>query len=150
MEAFTRALIGTNTRLLSNNKISAINFIFNLFFDSKFDKKLMHGQWLCPREPRFDSSHRQTFIEHLFTVNCVEKTKIKKKRPEMAHFKKIDAFFVDSFGDHLFVRLHVRSMQMSNRNRSCDISNATKETCAERPGSGRIAELWSSIDSNTS
>ena len=26
------------------------------------------------------------YMEHLFTVNCVEKTKIKKKRPGMAHF----------------------------------------------------------------
>ena len=26
------------------------------------------------------------FIEHLFTVNCIEKTKIKKQRPGMAHF----------------------------------------------------------------
>ena len=26
------------------------------------------------------------YIEQLFTVNCVEKTKIKKKMPEMAHF----------------------------------------------------------------
>ena len=25
-------------------------------------------------------------IEHLFTVNCIEKTKIKKKRPGMANF----------------------------------------------------------------
>ena len=31
------------------------------------------------RDPRFDSSHQQTFIKHLFNVNCVEKTKIKKK-----------------------------------------------------------------------
>ena len=31
------------------------------------------------RDPWFESSHRQTFIEHLFTVNCVEKTKIMKK-----------------------------------------------------------------------
>ena len=31
----------------------------------------------------------KTFIKHLFTVNCVEKTKIKKKRPGMAHLKKI-------------------------------------------------------------
>ena len=37
------------------------------------------------RGPRFESSH---FIEHLFTVNCIEKTKIKKKRQGMAHFKK--------------------------------------------------------------
>ena len=41
------------------------------------------------RCPRFDSSHRQNFIEHLFIINCIEKTKInKKKRPGMAHFFK--------------------------------------------------------------
>ena len=36
----------------------------------------------------FKSSHRQTFILdiYLFTVNCIEKMKIKKKRPGMAHF----------------------------------------------------------------
>ena len=42
------------------------------------------------RGPWFESSHRQKciYIEHLFTVNCVfEKTKIKKKRPGMAHLK---------------------------------------------------------------
>ena len=38
------------------------------------------------RRPRFDSSHRQNFIEHLFIINCIEKTKINKKRPGMAHF----------------------------------------------------------------
>ena len=32
------------------------------------------------RGPRFDSSHRQNFIEHLFIINCIEKTKINKKR----------------------------------------------------------------------
>ena len=26
------------------------------------------------------------YIEHLFTVNCIERTKIKKKRPGMGHF----------------------------------------------------------------
>ena len=31
------------------------------------------------RGPRFDSSHRQNFIEHLFIINCIEKTKINKK-----------------------------------------------------------------------
>ena len=40
------------------------------------------------RGPRFDSSHRQNFIEHLFIINCIEKTKINKKRPLMAHFFK--------------------------------------------------------------
>ena len=28
------------------------------------------------------------YVEHLCTVNCFEKTKIKKKRLVMAHFKK--------------------------------------------------------------
>ena len=31
------------------------------------------------RGPRFDSSHQQNFIEHLFIINCIEKTKINKK-----------------------------------------------------------------------
>ena len=44
---------------------------------------------------RFDSSHRQNFIEHLFIINCIEKTKINKKRPGMAHFKKQQLRFVD-------------------------------------------------------
>ena len=36
----------------------------------------------------FESSHRQTFITdiYLFTVNCIEETKIKRKRLRMAHF----------------------------------------------------------------
>ena len=29
------------------------------------------------------------YIEHLFTINCIEKTKIKKKGPGMSHLKKI-------------------------------------------------------------
>ena len=29
------------------------------------------------RGPRFESSHQRNFI-HLFTINCIEKTKIKK------------------------------------------------------------------------
>ena len=63
-------------------------------------KSMHYGQWLWlsgravaanTRDPRFESSHWQTFIENLFPVNCVEKTKIKKKRPRMAHsfLKKI-------------------------------------------------------------
>ena len=35
---------------------------------------------------RFESGHWQTYMEHLFTVNCNETTKIKKKRPGIAHF----------------------------------------------------------------
>ena len=41
------------------------------------------------RGPRFKSSHWQNYIEHLFTVNCIEKTKIRKKRPGMAHLKNV-------------------------------------------------------------
>ena len=41
------------------------------------------------RGPQFKSSHRQnlywTFV-YLFTINCIEKTKINKKRLRMAHF----------------------------------------------------------------
>ena len=67
------------------------------------------GQWLWlsgravasdTRDPRFKSSHRQTFIEHLFTVNCVEKTKIKKKRPGMAHLKKLNQSYSNLFAHH--------------------------------------------------
>ena len=35
----------------------------------------------------FESSYRLSFI-NLFTLNCMEKTKIKKKRPGMANLKK--------------------------------------------------------------
>ena len=41
------------------------------------------------RGPRFESVIDKLYIEHLFIVNFIEKTKIKKKRPEMAHLKKI-------------------------------------------------------------
>ena len=37
------------------------------------------------RDPRFESSHRQ----NLSTINCIEKTKIKKKRPGMTHLKNL-------------------------------------------------------------
>ena len=39
-------------------------------------------EWSPPtRDARFESSHQQTFIEHLFTVNC--------ERPGMAHKEKM-------------------------------------------------------------
>ena len=37
------------------------------------------------RGPWFESNHPQT-LYYLYTVNCIEKIKIKKKRPWMAHF----------------------------------------------------------------
>ena len=40
------------------------------------------------RDPLFESRHRQKIsIEH-FNVNCIEKTKIKKKRQQSFYFKK--------------------------------------------------------------
>ena len=32
-------------------------------------------------------------LDYLFTVNCIEKTKINKKRPRMAHLKNISNIF---------------------------------------------------------
>ena len=40
-------------------------------------------------DPWFESSRRQTFIEHLLTIDCVENT---KNRPGMAHFSKEPLF----------------------------------------------------------
>ena len=43
--------------------------------------------------PRFESSHRQKFMYKLnmcYCQLCIEKTKIKKKSPGMAHLKKLE------------------------------------------------------------
>ena len=46
-------------------------------------------RWLAISEVRGSNPVIDKFyIEHLFTVNCIEKTKIKEKRPGMAHFLK--------------------------------------------------------------
>ena len=45
-------------------------------------ERLLAISEVCGSNPVFGKIH----IEHLFTVNCIEKTKIKKKRPGMAHF----------------------------------------------------------------
>ena len=45
------------------------------------------------RGPWFESSHWRNLYFTLFTVNCIEKTKIKKKRPGMAHLKKKCSIF---------------------------------------------------------
>ena len=49
----------------------------------------------------------KTFIKHLFTVNCVEKTKIKKKRPGMAHLKKLSCFITKHVASDLVPQLNV-------------------------------------------
>ena len=41
--------------------------------------QLVERSLTIPEVQRFDSSHRQNFIEHLFIINCIEKTKINKK-----------------------------------------------------------------------
>ena len=38
------------------------------------------------RGPRFESAHQKTFY-YLSSVNCIEKTNIKKKGPGMGHLK---------------------------------------------------------------
>ena len=59
------------------------------------------------RGPRFESSHWQLLSDiYLFTVNCIEKTKIKKKRPRMALSKKqFGNMFADfqTYKSNLFV-----------------------------------------------
>ena len=40
--------------------------------------------------PRFKTSHRQILSD----INCIEKTEIKKKRPGMAHLKKISSIMI--------------------------------------------------------
>ena len=69
------------------------------------------------RGPRFESSHWQKFIyiEHLFTVNCIEKTKIKEKRPGMAHLKKhihesAKSVKCDSLNDLWVHLLHLKTL----------------------------------------
>ena len=49
------------------------------------------------RGPQFESSHRRVFDEYLFTVNCIGKTNMKKKRPARAHFSEKN----DSIGQEL-------------------------------------------------
>ena len=41
------------------------------------------------------------YIEHLFTINCIEKTKINKKMQGMAHFKKTEQVSSNRY-DYLF------------------------------------------------
>ena len=59
-----------------------------------FKKKNAHldsgcvAQLIDTRDPRFESSHQQTLSNIFFIVNCVEKMKIKKKRPGIALFKR--------------------------------------------------------------
>ena len=54
------------------------------------------------RCPRFESSHREN-LYRVFTLNCVEKAKIKKKRGrEWPFFRKEGNFFKDCIKHHIF------------------------------------------------
>ena len=45
---------------------------------------LLPTREVCSSNPVID----KLFLEHLFTVNCIEKTKMKKKRPGMTHLNE--------------------------------------------------------------
>ena len=45
-------------------------------------------RWLLKTEVTVRIQSSAKFIEHLFTVNCIEKTKIKKKEAGNGPFKK--------------------------------------------------------------
>ena len=46
------------------------------------------------RDPQFEPSHWRILKMYLLNVNCIEKTKIKKKRPGRAHFKNRVTLFL--------------------------------------------------------
>ena len=50
------------------------------------------------RGTRFESSHRRVYSEHLFAINWIEKTEIRKKRPGLAHYKTFGK--LTKKGDH--------------------------------------------------
>ena len=70
------------------------------------------------RGPRFESNHRQKFInieQLLYTVNCVlKRRKIKKKRPGMAHFFKKKTFLLKGGGPLIRYILHSYNKDLSN------------------------------------
>ena len=62
-------------------------------------------EWLLPIAEVRSSNPviGKNYIEH-FTVNCIEKTKIKEKRPGMAHFNKnIYFYFTTNINSNLSV-----------------------------------------------
>ena len=63
------------------------NLLINVIFKGSGCGSVGRAVASDTRGLRFESSHRRNFI-HVFTINCIEKTKIKKKRPGMAHFLK--------------------------------------------------------------
>ena len=59
------------------------------------------------RDPWFESRHRRIFIEPLFAVNCVEKTKIRKKNLEWPIFKKLCTIPNHNFSQFFLIRINV-------------------------------------------
>ena len=56
-------------------------------------KIVIFGQWLSFPTPEVHGSN-PVISKILFIINCIETTKIKKKRPGMAHFLKIKLWFL--------------------------------------------------------
>ena len=50
--------------------------------------QLVEWSILIPEVPGSTPVTGKIYIEHLFTINCIEKTKINKKRPGIDHFLK--------------------------------------------------------------
>ena len=50
--------------------------------------QLVERSLAIPEDQGWNPVIGKIYIEHLFTVNCIEKTKLKKKRSGMAHFLK--------------------------------------------------------------
>ena len=77
-------LLGRNEQYLSSQLCLAIKWDHSIRL--KIDDAMGSGCGSVGRAvafdtrgPRFNSSHRQNFIEHLFIINCIEKMKINKK-----------------------------------------------------------------------
>ena len=52
-------------------------------------------EWLLPtpENPSSNPASRNVYQVLLFTVNCIEKAKIRKKKPEMAHKEYLKAHY---------------------------------------------------------
>ena len=72
----------SSMQVLNNGPILASFCSFSSFSHYNFNntnRKNVDGVLGIRTQGRFESSHRKTIIEHWFTANCVEKTKIMKK-----------------------------------------------------------------------
>ena len=81
--------------MVPNYKCPPIKNRVNLIIANKTEAK-RQKMWFSWQSGHFQyqrttvqiQSSAKNYIDHVFTVTCSEKTKLKKKRPEMAHFFK--------------------------------------------------------------